>query len=446
MDILIDPLILNPGQTTKIIIDADDNKEIDSYALQVDGMDITLTLNTTTYTTHDPGIHELEATVTDTFGNSHTLTARFGVRDPSDVTPPEVSIKSPAPNSEITQPTDFIGTITEENLVYYALEYSEKGRNHFIPFHKGYSEIFNDILGTFDPTMLVNGIYDICLIAMDVNGVINSVIYTARVTGDLKVGNFTVTFKDLEIPVAGIPIIIYRSYDSRIRNKKGDFGYGWNIDIQTTKIEENRKSGEGWYINSTGMLIPTYYMLPDGEHYVSIILPDGKVLEFDCKFLPESQLAYPMEWIDSAVYTPRPGTQGALIALDDAPMQFNGTHVINSDFEIFDTDRYQLTTQDGTIYIIDQNKGILKVTDNNGNYLEFKNDGIIHSSGKSVTFIRDTQNRITEIIDPMGNTLTYTYDENGDLIAFTCEMNTTMTAASLPTPMQKETALNIPTT
>jgi RHS repeat-associated protein len=419
MDIIIDPLILNPGQTTTITINAVDNKEIGSYELKVDDVDIPLIGNTATYTTHDPGVHELEATVTDTFGNSHAMTARFGVRNTSDVTPPEVSIKGPAPNSEITEPTDFIGTITEENLVYYALEYSEKDRNHFIPFHKGHSEIINDTLGTFDPTMLVNGLYDIRLIAMDVNGVTNSIMCTARVTGDLKVGNFTVTFKDLEIPVAGIPITIYRSYDSRFSHKKGDFGYGWNIDIQTTKIEENRRSGERWYIDSTGVLIPTYYLLPDGEHYVSITLPNGKLLEFDCKFLPESQLASPMKWIESTIYTPRPGTQSTLIALDDSPMQFNGTHVINYNLEIFDPDRYQLTTQDGTIYIIDQNRGILKVTDNNGNYLDFTDDGIIHSSGKSVTFIRDTEGRITEITDPMGNTLTYTYDENGDLTAFT---------------------------
>jgi len=41
----------------------------------------------------------------------------------------------------------------------------------------------------------------------------DSTVYV--VEEDLKVGNFTITIQDLSIPVAGIPISINRTYDSR---------------------------------------------------------------------------------------------------------------------------------------------------------------------------------------------------------------------------------------
>ena len=423
--IVINPLTLNLGQSATITIDAVDNEGVSSYELEVDGVGVALVGNTATYTPVGVGVHTVIATVTDAFGNTDTETAKFGVRDSSDTTPPQVVITSPAADAEITAPTPIVGTVNDANLVAYTLEYSEKGKGEYTEFYRGCNNVNNGTLGTIDPTMLVNGLYDIKFSAIDVNGAVNSVELTCRVTGDLKVGNFSVTFKDLEIPVAGIPITIYRTYDSRVRGKQGDFAYGWSIDIKTTKVEENREMGEGWYSDHSGGLIPRYYLLPDGAHYVTITLPDGQTLEFDCKFLPESQVLYPIEWIDSAVYTPRPGTNGSLVALDDDPMYFDGSEILNWDFEIYNPDRYQLTTLDGTVYIIDQNEGLLKVTDSNGNSLEVSYGGIIHSSGKSITFTRDAQGRITKITDPMGNILSYECDAKGDLVAFTDQGNNT---------------------
>jgi hypothetical protein len=41
----------------------------------------------------------------------------------------------------------------------------------------------------------------------------------------MKVGHFTVSFRDLTIPVPGIPIQVVRTYDSRNKGF-GDFGIG----------------------------------------------------------------------------------------------------------------------------------------------------------------------------------------------------------------------------
>jgi hypothetical protein len=45
---------------------------------------------------------------------------------------------------------------------------------------------------------------------------------------------------------------------------------------------------------------------------------------------------------------------------------------------------------------------VVKMTDRVGNSLTFGSDGIIHSSGKSVKFVRDAWGRIIALYDPLG--------------------------------------------
>jgi hypothetical protein len=52
-----------------------------------------------------------------------------------------------------------------------------------------------------------------------------------EVQGNLKLGNFTLTFVDLDLPTSGIPITITRTYDTLQAHRQGDFGYGWRMDI-----------------------------------------------------------------------------------------------------------------------------------------------------------------------------------------------------------------------
>ena len=57
--------------------------------------------------------------------------------------------------------------------------------------------------------------------------------------------------------------------------------------------------------------------------------------------------------------------------------------------------------------------------DLNGNTLVINANGVTSSTGKNVTFTRDGQNRITQIQDPAGNSLLYSYDSSGNLSTFT---------------------------
>jgi hypothetical protein len=59
-----------------------------------------------------------------------------------------------------------------------------------------------------------------------------------QVTGNAKLGNFAVEFTDVELPLAGIPNTIKRTYDSLNTDRSGDFGYGWSLAIQDADLRE----------------------------------------------------------------------------------------------------------------------------------------------------------------------------------------------------------------
>ncbi|MCP4695883.1 MAG: RHS repeat protein, partial [Gammaproteobacteria bacterium] len=74
-----------------------------------------------------------------------------------------------------------------------------------------------------------------------------------------------------------------------------------------------------------------------------------------------------------------------------------------------------LTTLEGYEFYLKQGAGLKQVKDPNGHTLTYSSNGIIHSAGKSLQFVRDGTGRIAEIIDPMGHKLVYTRDARGDL-------------------------------
>ena len=104
------------------------------------------------------------------------------------------------------------------------MEYAPVGKTNYTPFSTDNAPVNNDVLGVFDPTLLLNGLYSIRLTATDANGQSSSTSIVYLVKGDLKLGHYTITLKDLSIPVAGIPITIKRTYDTRTRHNLGDFG------------------------------------------------------------------------------------------------------------------------------------------------------------------------------------------------------------------------------
>src|SRR6185312_12249758 len=155
--------------------------------------------------------------------------------------------------------------------------------------------------------------------------------------------------------------------------------------------------------------------------------PDGRVFKFQETLTTQCQQLSPIEASD-VNFVELPGasnTQGATLSIVGnnnvlvAPPSEGPVDLLDSvTTQEFNPTVFQLTTAEGFVYVIDQTLGATSVTDPNGNQLTINAAGITSSDGKSVAFTRDTQGRITQIADPAGNVLNYSYSGVGDLTTF----------------------------
>jgi RHS repeat-associated protein/uncharacterized repeat protein (TIGR01451 family) len=337
---------------------------------------------------------------------------------------PTVQIASPPDGSQITTKTTFVGTVSGGST--WRLEYSPGGEDVGVgrvwtTVASGSAPVNGGPLGTFDPTLLLNGVYTVRLVATNAGGVSSFVSTTATVEGEQKVGSFSISFSDLNVSVAGLPIEVVRSYDSRDK-RAGDFGVGWTLGVKNVRVEKSGVIGSNWEETRSSGFLPTYTLRAARPRVVTVTFPDNKVYKFRAVANPESQLVFPIEF-PTVSFVPMPGTQGSLVAEDSTEVIVNGP--IPGSVELLDIDTiepynptaFRLTTEDGTIYHLDQFAGLRRMVDTNGNTLTVEANGITHSSGKSIAFARDAAGRITRVTDPAGNALEYTYDARGDLVA-----------------------------
>src|SRR5205823_1947823 len=133
------------------------------------------------------------------------------------------SISGPTDGSSLTSQTVITGTAASGSLWNWTLAYRPTGSGAFTSINTGSTPVSNAALGTFDPTVLLNGTDDIQLTVTDVSGRSSTAQITLIVQGTQKVGNFNITFTDLEVPAAGLPIDFTRTFDSRDKGL-GDFG------------------------------------------------------------------------------------------------------------------------------------------------------------------------------------------------------------------------------
>ncbi|MEW6269719.1 MAG: PASTA domain-containing protein [Thermodesulfobacteriota bacterium] len=359
------------------------------------------------------------STITATLGalsGATTLTVEARV---TDVVPPVAQIASPVANAEVTQPIDVVGTASDASFLRYELAIGPAGESTFTTIQTGTSQVTDGALGRLDPTLLINDQYTLRLTVFDRGGNETTAEVVVQVLGDMKLGHFGLLFVDLSVPLSGVPITVGRVYDSRDA-RRGDFGVGWRLDVQTLRLRTNRVLGTGWVRSQSG---PVISLSPTDEHKVSLTLPDGTVEEFDMQVAPTSGFGA-LDFTSVTGFTPRPGTLGTLEALvgGDLLILAAGAQdelVDENTLDTYDPQLFRYTSVDGTQIEIHRRDGVRKVTERNGNVLTFGPNGIVHSAGKSVTFTRDALGRITQITDPAGASQSYAYDANGDLARHT---------------------------
>lgn len=366
------------------------------------------------------GVAPGTASITATFGAvSGSAQLVVHAAAPGDTTLPVAAITAPAANAQVTAPTEVIGTATDASFVRYELDVAPVGETAFTRIATGASQVTNGVLGTLDPTLLLNGPYTLRLRVYDAGGNVaeaSTVVVAAR---ELKLGLYSVSFTDLEVALAGVPITITRTYDSRDKSR-GDFGVGWRLDVQTLRVRTNRALGTGWTTQNAGFNVQ---LVPLDQHYVTITLADGTVETFDLQLSPMAQ-PFSLDATNVVGFAPRPGTLGTLEGLDNGSLLVvpAGAEVELWDdltFQTYNPRRFRYTTKDGEKIVVDRITGVQSITDLNGNTVTFGTASIMHSSGVGLSLVRDGQGRITQITDPSGGLQTYTYDAAGDLRSHT---------------------------
>lgn len=421
--LIINPATSNVGDTVTFVVSATDNVGVQNLDLTVGTTHVALDANGRgSMVFPNAGLFDVTATAMDAAGNAGTSSIQLTVFDPTVTGAPTVALTTPADGDVISAPTDVIGTASDPNLLFYTLEVSPVGSDVFTEIFRGTSSVVNGVLGKFDPSLLQNDSYVLRLTATNAGGISASTEETVSVMGNLKLGNFTLSFEDLSIPVSGIPITVGRTYDTLNAARNEDFGFGWRLEFRDVNLRTS--------VGPSGLEdVGIHTAFRDGTR-VYITLPGGKREGFT--FRPTAQqflfqTFYHPNFVPDAGVTSRLNVADTTLDTDGFEyFSFGEGLPYNPAGEEFGG-RYTLTTKEGMVYAIDASNGrLISVTDTNGNRVTFSDGGVESSTGTKVAFERDPQGRIVAVTDPLNHQVRYQYDANSDLVAVTDrEGNTT---------------------
>lgn len=377
------------------------------------------------------GQYEIHAIATDNDGFTFVTAKRdFIVLPQGGADAPDARIESPASDSVITAPTPIIGTVTSSILKEYRFQYRLKGETDWQTAFTGTTEAASQELGTFDPTLLLNGIYEVRLQAEDLLGrTITDGPISFIVDGNMKVGHLELQYQDLQANLPGLPLTVTRHYDTKRAMQDGDFGYGWSLSITDVSIQKNRSLAYDWYMDFAGGLTCPLFLTDTASHIVTVTFANGESHAFygvavnsntGGQCFSSAGLGTPA----SLIFEPLAGEKGMLevkgenlgfLSSANGPVQLFDI----DDGSDFDPVEFVYTAVDGVQYHIHEDDGLTYVEDRHGNSITIDENGYHHSSGQSIAFTRNADGRIGKITDPAGTELSYFYDANGDLVAFT---------------------------
>jgi RHS repeat-associated protein len=340
----------------------------------------------------------------------------------SDGEPPQITIHSPATDSEITYLTEITATVSDDHLAVYQVQIARADQVNqsniaaddpdYSTIAEGTVAVVNAPVAQFDPTQLERDTYVIRIKATDQGGLASASAIVVNTAAAAVLGQFTLEFVDLAVPLAGIPIQVVRRYNSFLANDPGDFGYGWSLGFLDADIRETTPDEGFGFFDQTAFI--------DEKTRVYLTTPEGKRVGFTFHLVVTGGGFF------GPVYSPRfrpdpgvyetlaaPGGEGALSRADD------GRSVLYFIPFPWRPDYYVLTTKENLQYRYGTDGTVETISDLNGNTVTFTEDAITHSSGPAVAIVRDAQDRITEVLDPDGNPIVYSYDTNGDLASVT---------------------------
>ncbi|MCA9547527.1 MAG: hypothetical protein KC613_24150, partial [Myxococcales bacterium] len=340
-----------------------------------------------------PGRYTATAVAVDDSGNRAEASAGLPVRDPDDITRPDVFITAPEDTTRLdTQAVEIRARLLDDNFDRYEVQVGPDGQV-WETVATGVGGGDDVAVATLDPTLYAPGFLFVRVTGWDLSG--NSLWHQISlvVPDGISVGESKYDFRDFSVPLQGLPLIIDRGYDSRRRLEVGDFGHGWRLSREDVVVVEDLQSN------------------------VMVALPDGRREVFAIAYN-----IFPLFPIGSFDFVAPPGVTSTLEAADSCAVVNRPEGVIcmfSGRSPAATISNYVLTTAQGDRYEIHDQDGLRRLTDAEGHVLSITDDRIASSAGLAFDFERDDQGRITRIVDPNGNAMTYAYDEAGDLVAVT---------------------------
>ena len=422
---------IDPGQTIFIRVEASDDRAVSALSATLDGAPLPLDANGfASFTGGAPGRFVIAAVATDAAGNVGAAEAVVVVGDPGDVDAPTVAFTGPEIDALVDGTVVVSGTATDANLELWQIALRRKGSDgDWAVLAEGYEPVEDDVFAALDPTTWPDGLYDLRVLARDVNGLTVTLPRSIEIeTGDVKPGVFELELADLRVRMGGLPITVGRRYDSTVRTVE-DFGRGWDLTVSQGAMEGNQPVSGGWEVVQGGGILG----LPCGRaqelrpHVIRVQVSRSEIYWFGVEVTPTS--GFPISGFCqvtvgfSPLRSTEPGVAN-LVNLGGATAVYQpGTDFLAVDIDQAETayqvSRARLETPDGRTFVMQGDGRVLEMADPNGNRLEIREDGIFHSRGASVAFARDGEGRITAVTDPLGGVIRYAYDEDGRLLSVT---------------------------
>ncbi|MBY0586559.1 putative Ig domain-containing protein [bacterium] len=343
---------------------------------------------------------------------------------------PRIEIASPIGSATLREPTPLVGTIdfpaNVENARYRLRLYDQASPEETIWQAEGIGDRINEPFGfTVDPRTIPDGRYCLVIEAEYRGSAINRFERSFSVASESKVGNFSISFADMAAAVAGIPIVVRRTYDSMRIGRDKDFGRGWKLNVDTTSVDVD--------LATTGSAINAPLPSFKNGTLITVTLPGGKRESFQFEpFAPPGPI--------QAVFAPRfravQGTTSSLRLANELPLYpgaREGEYLVSvaegvrsfnpADPSIGGSGAYILRTRTGIEYTIDAATGeLISQRDRVGNEILYTGTGIVDkATGLGVEWVYDDQGRILSMSGPGNQTRNYSYSPAGDLINVTTQ-------------------------
>ncbi|WP_353955672.1 putative Ig domain-containing protein [uncultured Sphingobium sp.] len=392
-----------PGQNVLIHAVADSLADITSLRVQLDGQDVLLDANgRATVVAGAPGKYVFTVTARDADGGEKTITQSFKVRDPLDKNAPSVLFDGAIDDAIVTSTLAIAGTVDDSNLDRWTLQLID-GQGDVTLLGEGGSNL-TGTLATLDGRSLADGFYRLRLTATDISG--RTSVDTAMIelrTGADKLSRYTTQHVDISTVLGGVPFDLVRAYDS-ITGKWTFLGIDADI---VTSVGTQPNAGGALPAFEIGTRL--FLTLPTGERAGFTFNPVEEVIGGQTFYRPAWIADGAHGWQFSSIDVQLRKIGGKFYDVDSGAAYNPGS-------PSFGDRDYALRAPDGTIYILDSQRGTVEIQKAEGKLL-IGDSGITALGGDALRFLQDARGNVTQVTDASGKASIYSWDEDNRLTA-----------------------------